>query len=252
MAISSPNLLMVKPATAQATPPSVPEFTLSVADHSHNVPSTTTSSTDPYTGKTTTTTVPGYHVENKTIDAVIKNNLNASYYNFRWKGHFASEWSYHPFDPNFLSGYNFYNAYSVPFQAISNPDNTVVTLFLVPDTIPAGGQVDVQVQALIGNYDAIPYGHFGAVLGGPTYDFIFKGTISNWSDTQTITIPETSTSVSPTPISALPNNGPTSSPTPNPTTHVPEFSWLAVIPLLLSIISVAVILSLRKQRNGEH
>jgi hypothetical protein len=45
--------------------------------------------------------------------------------------------------------------------------------------------------------------------GGTTYDFYFEGTTSDWSSTQTITIPENqASSPEPTP----PNMGPTSPP----------------------------------------
>jgi hypothetical protein len=105
--------------TAQASTDvnGVPEFTLRYVDNSYDVPPTTTSTTDPYTNEITTTTVPGYHVENKTVEAVIKNDLGASYYNFRYKGHFSEEWSYYPSDPDSVSGYNHYDYYSVPYQA---------------------------------------------------------------------------------------------------------------------------------------
>ncbi|MCJ7763000.1 hypothetical protein MUP38_06065, partial [Candidatus Bathyarchaeota archaeon] len=51
-------------ALASITKPSVPEFTVKLADHSYDVPPSTTATTDPYTGKQTVTTQPGYHVEN--------------------------------------------------------------------------------------------------------------------------------------------------------------------------------------------
>ena len=65
----------------------------------------------------------------KTITATIKNNLNASYYNFRFKMHNETEWNYYPINPTSFSGYNTYDAYSnsVPSQA-SNSDYTTVTL----------------------------------------------------------------------------------------------------------------------------
>jgi hypothetical protein len=74
--------------TAQASTDvnGVPDFTLRYVDNSYDVPPKTTTSTDPYTNEITTTTIPGYHVENKTVEAVIKNNIGASHYNFRYKG----------------------------------------------------------------------------------------------------------------------------------------------------------------------
>ena len=100
MVLSSLTLQIVKPAFAQSIPkPSVPEFTIETVSRPYDVPPATTTATDPYTGKQTTTTQPGYHVENKTIEAVIKNSLGTSYYNFRYKGHYTQDWSYFPFNP---------------------------------------------------------------------------------------------------------------------------------------------------------
>jgi len=67
-------------------------------------------------------------------------------------------------------------------------------------------------------------------VGGPTYDFYFEGTASDWSSTQTIEI------------------GPDASPIPTPT--VPELSPLTILPLVLSMLaSVAVIKFKNKKRQ---
>jgi len=182
-------------AVSGVSEPSVPEFTLEYVDNSYDVPPTTTSSTDPYTNETTTTTIPGYHVENWTLQATIKNNLCASYYNFRYKGHYEDEWSYYPFGPNGSLGYMLSDAFSVPYKA-STSDYTVAALpsYFFKD-IPEGGEVDVQVQALFGDFRAVPYVHL-VPLPAPTYDFYFEGTTSDWSDTQTIPISESKTPTS--------------------------------------------------------
>jgi hypothetical protein len=188
------SLLMVEaaPASASTPNPAVPEFTLKYVDYSYDVPPKTTSTTDPCTSKTTTTTVPGYHVENKTIEATIKNNLGASYYNFRYKGSYGDEWSYHPFDPDSRFGYSLPDAAYVPYKA-SNSSYTVAALpsYFFKD-VPEGGEVDVQVQALFGDFDAEPWGHL--FPPEPTYDFDFTVTTSDWSETQTIAIGESQTS----------------------------------------------------------
>lgn len=56
-----------------------------------------------------------------------------------------------------------------------------------------------------------------------------------------------SPSITSTPSSSTPTASPTPSPSPSPS--VPEFSWLVIVPLLLSIVSVAVILKHRKTAN---
>jgi hypothetical protein len=70
-ALSASSLTAV--VAAQTSNP-VPEFTLRYVDNSYNVPPTTTSTIDPYTGEVTTTTIPAYHVKNKTVEVMIKNS----------------------------------------------------------------------------------------------------------------------------------------------------------------------------------
>jgi len=187
LAVSS--LLMVNFALAAVPKQSVPEFTLEYVDNSYDVPPKTTSTTDPYTNKTTTTTIPGYHVEIKTVQATIKNNIGASYYNFRIKGHYENEWRYYPFDPNSSLPYFLSDSFSVPYQASTSSYTVAALPPFFFQNVPVGGEVDVQVQALFGDFRAGPYGHVIDV-GGPTYDFYFEGTSSDWSNTQTIKIGE--------------------------------------------------------------
>lgn len=66
----SPSEKPTEPASIPT--PSVPEFTLKYVDNSYDVPSSTTTTTDPYTGEQTITTEPGYHVANETIEVTIK------------------------------------------------------------------------------------------------------------------------------------------------------------------------------------
>ncbi|MGE5556766.1 MAG: hypothetical protein ACM3UY_11005 [Methanocella sp.] len=194
-ALISSSLIMVQVVGGSASSkPSVPEFTLSYIDHSYDVPPKPSSSTDPYTGEMIDTTIPGYHVENKTIDAYITNN-GASYYNFRYKGHYEDEWNYYPFYPNNELGYFLPDAHAVPFHA-STSSHTVVSLYFLP-YIPVNGKLDIQVQALFGDFRAVPYVHPGGVPGGPTYDFYWEGEASDWSNTQTITIDESTPAVNP-------------------------------------------------------
>ena len=83
--------------------PSVPEFTVKLASYPYDVPPTTTTTADPYTGKETITTQPGYRVENKSIELTIKNqpftpytdaegHIVNMYYNVHVKGHFEDCW----------------------------------------------------------------------------------------------------------------------------------------------------------------
>jgi hypothetical protein len=238
MAILSASLLMVKPANGElpiSTPPistsSAPIFSLKFVDNSYYVQPTTTSTTDPYTGNVTTTTKAGYLVENKTIQAVIANNLEASYYNFRFKGHYSDQWSYFPSDPNIFDGYNHMDSYSVPCQADSSSSYTTIALTFLPSNVPVNGQLDVQVQALFGGYRAVPYGHF-VPLPAPTYDFYFNGTVSSWSNSQTLVYNGTDYIL---PANSSPS---ASSLIQTPSPAVPEFpSWILLLVTIIVVLT---------------
>ena len=96
------SLVIVGFAFAESTPkPAIPEFTLKLVAHPYDVPSTY--EIDPYTGEKIITSY-GYHEENKSIEVTIKNqpftstldasgNYTSLYYNVRYKGNYADEWS---------------------------------------------------------------------------------------------------------------------------------------------------------------
>ncbi len=114
--------------------------------------------------------------------------------------------------------------------------------------VTAGGEVDFQVEATIGYWITVPspYSLYGAED--------FTGQSSGWSNTQTITIANGSTSTSitasphPTPtISSTPVLTPTATLTPTPT--VPEIPLLAILPLFLSVLFIVVVLRDRKTTN---
>jgi hypothetical protein len=224
IALTGSSLIFIQSASAQTNTPAVAEFTLQYVDHSYDVPPQPTSSKDPYTGEVTTSTIPGYRVENKTIDVAILNPSGATYYNFRWKGHHEDQWHYSPFnsESNSSTAYSLADTFSVPFKA-STSTHTVLSLYFLPKSITPGGEIDIQVQALYGNFRAVPYGHIEPIPGGPTYDFYFEGKVSDWSNTQVFKTPETA----------------------NPSPAVPEFPAIAILPLFVIIPLIAIIL-LRK------
>jgi hypothetical protein len=170
LTVSSLIAVTAVPALASVPKPSVPEFTLKLADHSYDVPPSTTTTTDPYTGKQTVTTQHGYRVENKTIDVTIKNqpfvspnNLTNLYYDVRVKGHFGENWT----DLYYISNNTPQN--SLPRQSAS--ENTVIS---TPQDYPAGGQVDFQVEAVI----ATAHPFFSSSFGYWSWE------TSGWSNTR--------------------------------------------------------------------
>ena len=158
------------------TTPSVPEFTLQYVDRSYDVPPTY--KTDPYTGQTVIDQH-GYRQDNRTIDVTIKNptftpstlidgNITALFYNVRTKGHFEN-WTT---DPNYNHG--------VSTVRYTSSGYTVISFYVGGWNISPGGQVDFQVQAIIGYEHTDPNQCFG-------YHFFTIGK-SDWSSTETITI----------------------------------------------------------------
>jgi hypothetical protein len=231
-ALLASSFILIQSASSQstATPP-VTEFTLQLADHSYSVPPESTSTKDPYTGQVTSSTTPGYRVENITIDATITNPPGATYYNFRWKGSYDDTWQYSPYGPASGGNYMVPDAYAVPFKA-SNSAKTVLSLYFIhPEDITPGGSIDVQVQALYGDFLAVPYVHIMPV-GGPTYDFYFEGQTSDWSSTQTYT---------------REGNTPALTPTPQPT--IPEFPIIAILPLFAAVLLAAVLIRKHTSKN---
>ena len=215
---------MVKPASAQSIPkPSVPRFTIVTVYSPYDVPPT--QSIDPYTGQSTT--IPSYHVENKTTEIKITNQpftpfqITISdtnwtinfYYNIRLKGHFTPNWNY----------YQYYNG-SSDGNLVQTP-NSEFTIVPIDSYLPTNGQLDIQVQGMIG------YEHgYVDVSGVPVTPRIITGESSDWSPIQTINVSENNTSPSPSPT-------------------VPELSWLVIVPLLFCLLFVAVIVRHRKTAN---
>jgi hypothetical protein len=156
--------MMVEPVYSQSTSkPSVPEFRVNVAHPNDAAPTIEiTINNQPFT---------------PSVDA--SGNNTSLYYNVRFKGHYASDWTYYPQNRN------------SSYIAASTTDYTTITLALGSPplgAIPAGGQVDFQVQALIGHDNQIS-----------SNQYEFAGEVGNWSSPQTIIMPETSPSGSPSP-----------------------------------------------------
>ena len=222
MAISCLSLLTAKSVSAQSIPkPSVPEFTVSPAGPSFDIPPTYSfnSSTGLFDAND------GYHIQYSTVKITIKNqpftnqtSIDSLYYNVRIKphGYPDSYWL-----ELFSAGADGY-----PIQAQGN-----FTIIPVPvegaepegNTIPTGATTDIQVEVMIG--------HIGRNSTYP-YSYVFLGEVSGWSSTQTVTLPPKTPFAVPT----------------SPTPAVPELSWLAIVPLFLSVFSVAVIVRHRKNR----
>jgi hypothetical protein len=263
IAFSCLTLLTAKPATAQtASKPSVPEFTLRYVDHSYDVPPTTTSTIDQYTGKTVTTTTPGYHVENKTVEVTVTNQPFTLYsdaegnhiglsYNVRFKGHFGAESDWNqPFYQPIRNG-----IYGFTKQLPQS--NATYTIIAVPSEFKMSDVVDFQVQTLEGYYT--PWEPLPIPMGTSQ----FSGQSSAWSSTQTITIGEVTNSNTPNPtstISPTPTISPTSTPIITPAASernsnstdsiaMPRGTFVVIIALIVLLAVAVLVLVLRIHRK---
>jgi hypothetical protein len=189
---------LVLPNTIAQTTPSAPEFTVKYADNSYYIPPTY--GIDQYTGKNVTVKE-GYTVNGKNLVFTIINqpftpyndssgNNNGLYYNFRYKGHSGTQWSYYPFGLNertvmSYNGQSWGSGDLSPEYPASSADKTVISIALqildIRDA-PDGSPIDCQVQAMEGHIDVEVTG----LIAGDYYNFI--GQSSGWSNTQTVTI----------------------------------------------------------------
>jgi hypothetical protein len=217
LAVSS--LIMVESASAQSIPkPSVPEFTAKYVDRSYTVPANT--SIDPFTGKTVTN--PAQYIENQTIQISIKNQTISSsdflYYKIRMKGHFSQEWT----NISFVQA-NPQSEYTELTFALAG--NNASGPFVSSLEISSGDTADFQVQAQIWHY--VPSDNPNSQFGG---GWLFRiSDYSDWSNTQTITIPETANT------------------SPNPSPTVPEFPLVSAI-FLLAVVSVSLVYFRRRKK----
>jgi len=211
--------------------PAIPEFDAAWVNSSYDVPTTYT--INPCTGKNETN--PGYHVNNSSIVLTLLNqpfvsfidNINGSLWNIsfnyevREKGHYEENWTnlYYAENMPFETSSQ-YTILTYPVQQYSNaPDSYMLGGILVQ--IPAGGQIDFQVEALIGDVHKLAF---------PLSPWVFNGQTSGWSNTQTITIPETASST--------------------PTPAVPELPKIAILSLLIATLLVAAMLKYGRKFQG--
>lgn len=167
IAISSLSLMVIKPSNAQSIPTaSVPEFTVKYVG----------TASVPLTGFA----LPAVNItiKNQPFTPYTDRNGNKIdlYYLIQWKDNSSSGWQQ---DELALTE--------------SNSSYTVLPLGLVRSGAPAPrGQVDFQVEAVIGYVTYIQ----GSVPQGQYIPPTYTGQMSGWSNTQTIIVPNSSSSPS--------------------------------------------------------
>jgi hypothetical protein len=136
--IAASSILLIRPACS-ISKPSVPEFTVKYVDNSYNEPPIY--GVDAYTGKTVLTQA-GYHVQNKSVELIIKNQPYDSYRNENgsrvWlfyavaeKGHFE-QWTDNEWDGQTIN-LKTYESYPIGYVSSSDSEYTVIAYGLAGD-----------------------------------------------------------------------------------------------------------------------
>jgi|WetSurMetagenome_2_1015567.scaffolds.fasta_scaffold167580_2 hypothetical protein len=242
--------LQLKPINAQSVPiPSVPEFTLNYIN------SLWSNGTQQYDNNTIVITI-----KNQQYSASINGTSYQIFYDIRLKVHSAQDWQWtdlHPVGTYYEKEFTDYQQKPLPSIREGTPVQSSSQYTVVPLSYynpPLTGQgisfpinsnstIDIQIKAYVGysSQGWVAYQLPNPCLGGQFMNVTAVGTSSNWSSTQTITIPAISTSPSPT----IPNSSPTLSPS------IPEFPILAIIPLIMALISAAIIMTIKKPSSKQ-
>jgi len=218
--------------------PSIPQFTVKLVDYSHDVPPSTTTITDPYTGEKTTNTNPGYRVDDFRIDITIKNQHFTPYttsdghvcnvhYSVQIKGHFEENWQ--------------------TTAANIEQTDSQYTLISRSNSYADGSQLDFRVQAAIG-YIIEEY----RLPPAPPDRYFIAEVIGDWSNIQTFTTHSGSLTVAPS-QTTNPSDPPTTDPN-NPPQQTPDQPYLIIIfatacIILIPIAIVTYIIGKEKQKQ---
>lgn len=246
--IAVSSLIQAQSACAQSiSKSSIPSFTVSLVAHPYDVPATTTTTIDQYTGEEIVTTTPGYHVENKSIEIKISNlhfaaytdadgNAVNLYYNVRVKGHYSDGEGGNVVYPE--SQYTDIFGYATIPAVQSSSGYTIISISADYDD---GAKVDFQVQTLEGYFTRVsPY------LVMDYYTWIFTGEYGSWSETQTLTIGTASQSTAtptmqPSQSAATPTYtaSTTQNQTSTPIQFLAGFEWQTIVIVVL-VVAVSV------------
>ena len=207
--LSSLLVLSVSPVNVQAvSKPSVPQFTVKFVDSYYDIPPSTTTTIDTYTGQEITLNIPG-NIVHRHIEVTIKNQpftpyedsngINYYLYFFvQSKGSFGDEWQ------NWGSTVQYIDQIGRGFQPSTPELYLQGNVVSGPANYAAGAQVDFRVEARIGHYYCLNPGY--SIYAS----FAFEAdATSGWSKVQTFTMPGESSS-SPSQITNLPQNPTTS------------------------------------------
>jgi hypothetical protein len=258
--------------------PAIPEFTLKFVDYSYDIPAEY--GIDQYTGQTIVTKS-GQHIDNRTIEIAIKNQPFNNYtdsssgkeinlfYNIRYKGIFTENWTEMYGGKGKMIMYDMNSAIAqngYPTQTYGAMYTKI--LFPLSDNIPNNVEIQFQAEALEGYTNK--FVQDSRILFS-IVDYNFAGQESGWSNTQTITIGQSSNSISnlTPPIEYQPTSTPTQIAPTNSTSDwaynpsplsandnqylavdsIPLTTFLLVVTGLIFVIVVLSIIAFRKNQK---
>ena len=259
-------ITIASPPIQATSKPTVPQISsVKLVDSSYDVPPSSTTTVDQYTGKETTTTNPGYRVNSKTIEVTIKNQPFTPYIDESYKdpayGPNGREYNlYHKVQVKGHFGDNWKDFGGWVIQ--SNTGYTIVSGVFIDQVnvvnYDAGSQFDFRVQASIGyKYDEIS-GRLIFPYPGPVW-VVVPTEYSDWSRTQTFTIPDSSSLSPPSQTTTLPSltttpdNGNNQPQMPKqlqpPKVIFTQPFFLLVISILFCGVTVAVVMVILKRQQ---
>ena len=212
LTLSLSLLAFALPTKAQPIPtPSTPTFTVKLVDNSYTTPVTTTSSTDPYTNKTTVTQTGGQYIKNYTIALNITNQAlpvaldsckYSIYYSIRFMPHFAQDGPYDQYgvlspcnnslapDPSDAAVTQYF-ANVIPKQS----DGQYTIFSIDGNYYNQSDQIDFQVKAVVGQtFNYWQEGFIVTIPGGyrdtgpASHPAITEDSEGSWSTSQTLLI----------------------------------------------------------------
>jgi len=203
---SSLLVLTVTPVTAQAGyKPSVPQVIINFFDNSYDVPSSTTTVTDPFTGKYYTITNPGYFVGDRSLEVTIKKQPFTPYtdadghecslqYYVEFKDHFEGNQGW----KNLTWVFQYDDQYTTVTERIGKYHFSGSGVDI--NSLPVGSKLDFRVKA------AVVYGRLYGDPDHPFMPFIEYVVVasSGYSSVQTFALTSGSSSSTPSQTTTLP------------------------------------------------
>ena len=234
--LSLVSLMLVESATAQSIPkPSIPTFTIQLLGPQYANP--TTYHLDQTSGQIVADI--GYTNEYSYLEVTIKNqplvfdysNVHligafGFYYNIQIKPHSSSQWV------------DIYRSSADGYLVPSNSEYTTTSISVDGYGL-AGTQTDIHIEAMIGEIGRQYNPNATSPLG--MYPYTFHGETSDWSKTQTISIPASvpiTSSSSSNPSATLPNVAPTSPPDSVSADLTVNLALVAIVILVVTVISL--------------